>query len=143
MVFRAKEFLIVAGFTITAVVAWGQSSKAPATPKATRPPQKKTAPIASKPLTVNGLAAKPDAHLGRVSLVGVVASINKGKGFLLIDDAEYKACGLSCLTEAGTKKVPVRWTGLPPKVEGTVRIDGTLTKAAKGFTLAADKVDKP
>lgn len=77
------------------------------------------------------------------SIVGVVASLNKGKGFLLIDSVEYKACGLSCLTEAGTKKVPIRWTGATPKMEQVVRIGGTLTKAAKGFTLVADKVDKP
>ena len=143
MVCRSREFLITVGLMIFVPIAWGQGSNAPVMPKAAHPAQKKTAPIASKPVTVNDLAAKPDAHLGHVSLIGVVASINKGKGFLLIDNAEYKACGLSCLTEAGTKKVPVRWTGAPPKVEGLVRIDGTLTKAAKGFTLAAERVGKP
>lgn len=95
-----------------------------------------------KMLTVNELAAKPVAHLGRVTVVGVVATVNTGKGFLLIDSEEYKNCGLGCLTEAGTRKVPVEWAGAAPKVKQIVRVDGLLEKTAKGFSLKAERVGK-
>ena len=59
-----------------------------------------------------------------------------------MDTREYKECGLSFLTEAGTKKIPVRWSGPVPKVENTVRIDGELVKDEKGYALTVEKVTK-
>ena len=47
-------------------------------------------------MSVNDLAAKPGEHLGPVQ-VGVVAAVAEGKGFVLVDEREYAACGLSCL----------------------------------------------
>lgn len=93
-------------------------------------------------LAVNDLAASPSAHLGPVSLVGVVGTVSEKKGFVIVDTREYKECGLSCLTEAGTKKIPVRWTGAVPQVKDTVRIDGELQKDEKGYALLASKVAK-
>ncbi len=97
-------------------------------------------PEAGKPLTVDELAANPAAHAGRVSVVGVVGTVNPGKGFVLVDSREFKNCGLSCLTEPGTNKIPFVWTGATPQVKQTVQVDGILEKTAKGFSIKAEKV---
>ena len=77
-----------------------------------------------------------------VTLVGVVGTVNANKGFVVVDTREYAECGLTCLLEAGTKKIPVRWAGVAPQVKDKVRIEGQLTKEAKGFALVAAKVAK-
>ncbi len=97
-------------------------------------------PGAGKPLSVDELAANPGAHYGRISVVGVVGTVNPGKGFVLVDTREFKNCGLSCLTEPGTNKIPFVWTGATPQVKQTVQVDGVLEKTAKGFSIKADKV---
>ncbi len=97
-------------------------------------------PTTGKPLSVNELAANPGAHSGRISVVGVVGIVNPGKGFVLVDSREFKACGLSCLTEPGTNKIPFIWTGATPQVKQTVKVDGILEKTAKGFSIKAEKV---
>ncbi len=99
-------------------------------------------PKTGKPLSVNELAANPGAHSGRVSVVGVVGIVNPGKGFVLIDSREFQECGLSCLTEPGTKKIPLIWTGATPQVKQTVQVDGILERTAKGFSIKAEKVTK-
>ena len=99
-------------------------------------------PKAVKPLTVNELSANPAAHFGRVSVVGVVGTVNPGKGFMLVDSREFKNCGLSCLTEPGTNKIPFIWTEVAPQVEQTVQVDGLLEKTTKGFSIKAEKVTK-
>ena len=99
-------------------------------------------PKAVKPLTVNELAANPAAHFGRVSVVGVVGTVNPGKGFMLVDSREFKNCGLSCLTEPGTNKIPFIWTEVAPQVEQTVQVDGLVEKTTKGFSIKAEKVTK-
>lgn len=95
-----------------------------------------------KPLTVDELASNPAVHLGRVSVIGVVGTVNPGKGFVLVDRKEFNACGLSCLTEPGTNKLAFIWTGISPQVKQTVRVDGMLEKTAKGFSLKAEKVTR-
>jgi hypothetical protein len=97
-------------------------------------------PKAVKSLSVDELAANPAAHSGRVSVVGVVGTVNPGKGFVLVDTREFKNCGLSCLTEPGTNKIPFVWTGVSPQVKQTVQVDGILEKTAKGFSIKAEKV---
>ncbi len=99
-------------------------------------------PKTGKPLSVNELAANPGAHSGRISVVGVVGTVNPGKGFVLIDSREFQECGLSCLTEPGTKKIPFIWTGAAPQVKQTVQVDGILERTAKGFSIKAEKVTK-
>ncbi len=99
-------------------------------------------PKAVKSLSVNELAANPAAHSGRISVVGVVGTVNPGKGFVLIDSREFQECGLSCLTEPGTKKIPFIWTGVTPRVKQTVQVDGILERTAKGFSIKAEKVTK-
>ena len=97
----------------------------------------------SKAVSVNELAAKPSQHLGEVSLVGAVGIVTPGQGFVVIDISEYRECGgLRCITEPGTKKIPIRWTGAAPKLEQFVRVQGTLTKTAQGLTLTASQVGK-
>src|SRR5512139_4327691 len=88
-------------------------------------------PKGGKPLSVDELAANPAAHSGRVSVVGVVGTVNPGKGFVLVDTREFKNCGLSCLTEPGTNKIPFVWTGATPQVKQTVQVDGIMEKTAK------------
>lgn len=101
-------------------------------------PQKQSA-VAE--VTVNDLAGKPSEYLGPVQLVGVVAVVSQGKGFVLVDKREFADCGLSCLAESGTKKVPVRWDGDAPKLEQTVRVAGILRQTEKGLTFAAQEVE--
>jgi hypothetical protein len=91
-------------------------------------------------LTVNDLAAKPAEHLGEVRLVGVVAAVSEGSGFVLVDKREYADCGISCISEPGTRKIPVRWSGDAPKLEQTVRVDGTLQQTDKGLSLVAKDI---
>jgi hypothetical protein len=91
-------------------------------------------------LNVNDLAAKPAEHLGQVRLVGVVAGVSQGNGFVLVDTREYADCGISCISEPATKKIPVRWNGDAPKLEQTVRVEGTLHQTDKGLSLVAREV---
>jgi len=91
-------------------------------------------------LSVNDLAAKANEHLGQVQLVGVVAAVTQGSGFVLVDKREYADCGISCVSEPGTKKIPVKWSGDAPKVEQTIRVDGTLSQTDKGFSLVAKEI---
>ena len=91
-------------------------------------------------MTVNDLAGKPDEHLGQVQLIGVVAAVSQGQGFVLVDRREYADCGLSCLAEPGTKKIPVRWSGDAPKLEQTVRVAGILSKTEKGLSFVAQQI---
>lgn len=91
-------------------------------------------------VTVNALAANPTPHLDKpVALLGVVGVVTPGKGFLMVDQREFNECGLSCLKETGTKKIPVRWNGAAPKVEESVRVEGVLTKSADGLAFTAHK----
>jgi hypothetical protein len=94
-------------------------------------------------VTVNELAAKPGEYLGSVQLVGVVAAVSEGQGFVLVDPREYAACGLSCLTEAVTAKIPVRWGGDAPKLEQTLRVAGTLSRTDKGLSFVAQQLSRP
>ena len=91
-------------------------------------------------MTVNDLAGKPGEHLGPVRLIGVVAVVSQGQGFVLVDKREYADCGLSCLTEQGTKKIPVHWSGDAPKLEQTVRVAGILSQRENGLSLVAQEI---
>ena len=97
----------------------------------------------TRPVSVNDLAAKPGAHLGSVQVLGVVAAVSAGKGFVLVDPGEYAACGLSCLAEAGTAKIPVRWGGDAPKLEQTLRVAGTLSRTDQGLSFVAQELSRP
>jgi hypothetical protein len=132
---------LTASLAAASAIVWAQGAK-PAAPAKQTPktaPKAKT-PVPEKTVTVNDLAAKPATYMGRVAIVGVVGTVEAGKGFVLIDNKEYSECGLSCLTEAGTKKIPVRWTGAAPKVESPVRVDGALAKTDKGLAFTATAV---
>lgn len=89
---------------------------------------------------VNELVTKPTDHLGKIQLVGVVAAVSQGSGFVLVDKREYADCGISCISEPGTKKVPVKWTGDAPKLEQTVRVEGTLRQTDKGLSLVGQEI---
>jgi hypothetical protein len=94
-------------------------------------------------VSVNDLTAKPGAHLGPVQVLGVVAAVSAGQGFVLMDPREYAACGLSCLAEAGTAKIPVRWGGEAPKLEQTLRVAGTLSRTGHGLSFVAQELNRP
>ena len=91
-------------------------------------------------LSVSDLAAKATEHLGQVQLVGVVAAISQGTGFVLVDKREYTDCGINCVSEPGTKKIPVRWSGDAPQLEQTIRVDGILQQTEKGLSLVAKQI---
>lgn len=99
-------------------------------------------PVASKPLSVNQLAAKPDAFVGKVAVVGRVAAATPGKGFTLIDSVNCATCTTECLTDKATKKIPFLWSGAAPVIKDVVRVDGILAKTAKGYTFTAEQVTK-
>jgi hypothetical protein len=91
-------------------------------------------------VSVNDLAGKPGEHLGQVQLIGVVAAVSQGQGFVLVDKREYADCGLTCLAEPGTKKIPVRWSGDAPKLEQTVHVSGILSQSAQGLSFVAQQI---
>jgi hypothetical protein len=91
-------------------------------------------------VTVNELAGKPGEHLGQVQLIGVVAAVSQGQGFVLVDKREYADCGLSCLSEPGTKKIPVRWSGHAPQLKQTVRVAGILSQSEQGLSFVAREI---
>lgn len=95
-----------------------------------------------KPLTINELAAKPNNHIGKVTVVGRVAAATPGKGFTLIDSANCATCTTECLTDKTTKKIPFIWGGTAPEVKAVVSVQGTLAKSSKGYTFIAEKVSK-
>jgi hypothetical protein len=91
-------------------------------------------------VSVNDLAGKPGEHLGQVQLIGVVAVVSPGQGFVLVDKREYADCGLTCLAEPRTKKIPVRWNGDAPKLEQTVRVAGILSQSEQGLSFVAQEI---
>ena len=91
-------------------------------------------------VSVDDLAGKPGEHLGQVQLIGVVAAVSQGQGFVLVDKREYTDCGLTCLAEPGTKKIPVRWSGDAPKLEQTVRVAGILSQSEQGLSFVAQEI---
>jgi hypothetical protein len=99
-----------------------------------------TSQASSRVTTVNDLVSDPSAYLGQVAVVGVVAAVNSGQGFTIVDKREYADCGLSCINEPNTRKIPIRWDGVPPKLEQTVRITGVLEKSERGLVFSAKNV---
>jgi hypothetical protein len=99
-----------------------------------------TSPTSIGATTVDDLAANPSAYLGQVSVIGVVAAVKAAQGFTIVDKREYADCGLSCLNEPDTRKIPVRWDGDPPKLQQTVRITGVLEKSDHGLIFSAKNV---
>ena len=99
-----------------------------------------TSPASGRATTVNDLASNPSAHLGQVAVVGVVAAVKAGQGFTIVDQREYADCGLSCINEPQTRRIPIRWNGAAPKLEQTVRIDGVLEKSERGLVFSAKNV---
>ena len=99
-----------------------------------------TSPASSRATTVDDLASNPSAHLGQVAVVGVVAAVKAGQGFTIVDQREYADCGLSCLNEPQTRRIPIRWDGAAPKLQQTVRIDGALEKSDRGLVFSAKNV---
>jgi hypothetical protein len=99
-------------------------------------------PVTTKPLSINQLAAKPDAYVGKVAVVGRVASATPGKGFTLIDSINCATCTTECLTDKATKKIPFLWSGAAPAVKDVVRVEGALAKTAKGYIFTAERVIK-
>jgi hypothetical protein len=93
-------------------------------------------------LAVNELAARPDSHIGKVTVIGRVAAVTPGKGFTLINSTKCSTCTTECLTDKNTRKIPFVWRGAAPEVKGVVQVQGTLAKTAKGFTFTADNVAK-
>ena len=91
---------------------------------------------------VHEVAANPKQYLGNVALSGVVAAVTPGKGFILVDQREYDACGISCLYERGTAKVPVQWTGDAPMMEAHLRVEGILSESGKGLSFVGKKISE-
>ena len=118
-----------------------QSILAAPAPHAAKPHKRPITRAAALPSPeVRDVAANPAAHLGRLSLSGVVGIATPHKGFVLVDMREYQGEGLACLTTPERTKIPVAWSGTAPKVKQAVRVTGTLAKTAKGYTFTGDEV---
>jgi len=89
------------------------------------------------------VASNPSAHVGHVVLTGYVGIATPHKGFVLVDNTEYRNEGLACLTVPEPTKIPVVWAGVTPKVKQAVRVDGILAKTPKGYTFTAAQVGRP
>lgn len=94
------------------------------------------------PLTVTELAAKPDAHIGKVTVIGRVAAVTPGKGFTLIDSVNCATCTTGCLPDKSTKKLPFVWAGAAPVLKEVVVVQGSLSTTAKGFAFTVDNVKR-
>ncbi len=124
-------------------VALGLAQSVQAAPAlhAAKPHKRPITRVAALPSPeVRDVAANPAAHLGRLSLSGVVGIATPQKGFVLVDTREYQGEGLACLTTPEPTKIPVVWSGAAPKVKQAVRVSGTLAKTAKGYAFTADEV---
>ena len=91
---------------------------------------------------VRDVASDPSAHVGSLTLTGVVGITKKGKGFVLVDNKEYENEGFGCLTSDEPTKISVLWTGASPKVKDKVRVEGKLVKEKKGYSFTAEKVEQ-
>lgn len=100
------------------------------------------AAAAPKTVAVGALEARPAAYRGTVAVVGVVASVTRRRGFVLISSREFKACGLACLAEPDTARVPVLWSGPAPKVAQEVVVHGVLSRTSGGWRLQADRLSR-
>ena len=135
-----QKALLGAGVLAVLALTWaGCGKQAGAAGTISTPPRASSVAVIP-PLTVSDLAKGAAAHLGPVSVVGVVGIVSPGKSFVMVDSREFKECGLNSLTEAEAKKLPVRWTGMAPKVTDTVRVEGTVAQTNKGLTFTAEKV---
>lgn len=98
-----------------------------------------------KPVGVDAVVADPKAHAGPVTITGVVSQVFPKTGnFVLIDTAEYAACGdLTCA--AVTLPVPTpndEFTGELPAAADTVIVTGEVTPLDKGFKLTVSSVTR-
>ena len=100
-------------------------------------------PAVAKPLSVNQIAAKPEAYVGKVAVIGRVAALAPGKGFTMIDSTNCATCTTECITDKSTKKIPFLWSGAVPAVKEVVRVEGKLVRTNKGFIFTAERVSKP
>ena len=91
---------------------------------------------------VRDVAAHPAAHLGPLTLSGVVGIVTPEKGFVLVDTKEYQEEGFGCLTTDEPTKISVQWAGVAPKVKDKVRVDGKFVKKKAGYAFIAEKVTK-
>ena len=77
--------------------------------------------------TVDDLASDPVAHLGEVAVVGVVAAVKAGQGFVIVDKREYAACGLSCFNEPWYSKSP----GALGRRSSEIPADGSHSRSSR------------
>ena len=123
MMHRILMVAFAVSLSLLSTPAWSEQPAAPA-----------------KVLSVNQLAAQPDAYLGKVAVVGRVAAATMGKGFTLIDTVKCGSCATDCLTDKETKKIPFLWNGTAPAVKDVVRVDGILAKTDTGYTFTSEQV---
>lgn len=109
------------------------------------------------PVGIKDLAADPGAYTGKISIEGVVQTVDDKKFlFRLIDEEEFKTCGLNPCGAAGiitiytpdstkpTGKTPSDYTYdvKMPKIKDRVTVDGKIKKMDKGYAFEVDKVIK-
>lgn len=101
-----------------------------------------SAPAKAASPEVRDVASNPSAHLGDLTLKGVVGIVTPNKGFVLVDMKEYQDEGFGCLNTDEPTKISVQWTGVAPKVKDELKVSGKLTKGEKGYVFTAEKVTK-
>lgn len=106
---------------------------------------------------INDLAADPTAYTGKIQIKGIVQSVDaKNFIFRLIDEEEFKTCGLdpcgagaiiTIYTPDSTRpkgKTPSNnvYDVKMPKVEDLVTVQGEIKRVNDGFLFEVDKVIK-
>lgn len=131
-----KYWLILVGCAAIVGLWYIQSRQAlsPAAPAAALAP----------PETVYGveefMKGKGTNRTGEVMVEGVVSAIAPEQQLLaLIDREEFRRCKL---TNCAALTLPVRWTGVVPQVEETVRVKGTIQETQGKRLLVAQRLDK-
>lgn len=108
-------------------------------------------------VAIKDLTADPTAYTGRIAIKGVVQYVDEKQFvFRLIDEEEYKTCGLNPCGAAGIMTVYTPDSSKPagktpsdysydakmPKVEDRVTVEGDVKKTDQGYFFEVDKVLK-
>jgi hypothetical protein len=73
-----------------------------------------TSPASRRVITVDDLASDPSAYLGQVAVVGVVAAVEAGQGFTIVDSVNMPTAGFPALTSLTRERSRYVGTDLLP-----------------------------
>ncbi|MFZ5988891.1 MAG: hypothetical protein ACOYWZ_17435 [Bacillota bacterium] len=110
-----------------------------------------------KSVGIKDLSSDPGAYTGKILIKGVVQAVDEKRFlFRLIDEEEYKSCGLNPCGTAGIITIYTPDSSKPagktpsdytydvkmPKVEDRVTVEGEVKKTDMGYAFEVEKVLK-